>query len=76
LKVDPRIEVEQCQRVQAFRRKREETRWKASLEALQSATQGKENLVPYIKNCILSGSTVGEISHALRKIFGVYREQF
>jgi methylmalonyl-CoA mutase, N-terminal domain len=43
------------------------------LERLKSAAQRRENLLPSISSAVRAGCTVGEISDALRELYGVYR---
>ncbi len=43
------------------------------LERVKSAAQRGENLLPAIMVAVRSGCTVGEISDALREVYGVYR---
>jgi len=45
-----------------------------ALDALRCAAAGKENLMPFILEAVDALATVGEISGALRDVFGVYRE--
>jgi methylmalonyl-CoA mutase N-terminal domain/subunit len=74
LKIDPRIEAEQVQRLQAFRAARDAAAWARSLELLQAASSGRDNLVPLILAAVKAGATVGEISDTLRKTWGEYKE--
>ena len=43
------------------------------LEALYTAAQGSENLMPFILDCARAYCTEGEICGELRKVFGEYR---
>ena len=74
LKVDPRLEDEQIERLQAFRSQQDRVRVKEHLDALQNAAAGKDNLMPLIVSAVSDGCTLGEISHAFRAVFGVHRE--
>jgi methylmalonyl-CoA mutase N-terminal domain/subunit len=74
LKIDENIERSQVERLQALRASRNAGEAQAALAKLQEAAQGTENMLPRILECIESHVTVGEISHALRKIWGEYRE--
>lgn len=74
LKVDEKIERDQIERVRAVRARRDAARAESSLSKLSEAAAGTENLLPRILECVESHVTVGEISHALRKIWGEYRE--
>ena len=44
----------------------------SSLEKLENVAISKNNLMPHIINAVKSRATLGEISDALRKIFGEY----
>jgi methylmalonyl-CoA mutase N-terminal domain/subunit len=45
------------------------------MEALEAAARGSQNLMPCIVAAAEAAATVGEISDALRRVFGEYREQ-
>ncbi len=74
LRVDPQIEREQVQRVQALRAKRDGGKTKAALAELQRRASTKENLLPAILGAVEAYATVGEISDTLRGVFGQYQE--
>lgn len=74
LKVDDKVERDQVAKTQALRARRDATAAENSLNALREAAQGTENMLPRILACVESNVTVGEISHALRKVWGEYRE--
>ncbi len=74
LRVDPKIEREQVARLHAVRAKRDASAAENSLKNLQQAAGGSENMLPKILECVENHVTVGEISHALRKVWGEYRE--
>jgi len=72
--LDPDLERAQIERVQALRARRDDARWKASLDAVGAAAGGNDNLVPRIIAAVESHATVGEIADTLRTVFGEYRE--
>jgi len=74
LRIDERIEREQVARTQAVRAKRNAADAKSALQAITEAAAGTENLLPHILTAVEAQVTVGEISHALRKVWGEYRE--
>ena len=45
-----------------------------TLNALSEAAKGKENIMPYILNCVRAYATVGEMCNTLKTVFGTYRE--
>ncbi len=74
LRVDPKIEQNQIERVRAVREKRDKERAENSLTKLEEAARGTENLLPHILTAVENYVTVGEISHKLRRVWGEYRE--
>jgi methylmalonyl-CoA mutase N-terminal domain/subunit len=75
-RVDPSLEREQVRRVQELRGSRSQNDVGSALAGLQEAARGTANLMPHIFECCRLLATVGEISHALREVFGEYREAF
>jgi methylmalonyl-CoA mutase, N-terminal domain len=73
-RIDPALESKQIERVRALRAKRDPAPWKAALAAVDAAAKSGDNLMPRILAAIEANATVGEISDAMRKVFGEYRE--
>jgi len=61
-------------RVQALRAKRDNSKTTAALAELTRRAATTENLVPAILTAVEAYATVGEISDALRRVFGEYQE--
>ena len=74
LRIDPQIEREQIQRLQALRAKRDSTKAKAAIFELERHAATERNLMPAILEAVEAYATVGEISDALRRAFGEYQE--
>ena len=74
LRIDPQIEREQIQRLQALRGKRDTNKTQATIAELERRAATNENLLPAILGAVEAYATVGEISDALRRAFGEYRE--
>jgi methylmalonyl-CoA mutase N-terminal domain/subunit len=74
LRIDPEIERAQVTRVQALRAKRDHAKTTVALSELERHAASTENLLPAILSAVESYATVGEISDALRRIFGEYQE--
>jgi methylmalonyl-CoA mutase N-terminal domain/subunit len=74
LKVDPALEAQQAARVQALRKERDGAAATRALDAVRTAAKGTENLMPRIVEAVKAEATLGEISDALRDVFGEYRE--
>ncbi len=74
LKLDPELEKAQIRRVQELRKRRDNEAVKSALTRLKQVAQGTDNLMPAILDAVKCYTTLGEISHALREVFGEYRE--
>src|SRR5437016_4601402 len=74
LRMDEDIERSQIARLNALRAKRDSARVQFALAELQRRAGTSENLLPAILAAVEAYATVGEISDALRRVFGEYRE--
>jgi methylmalonyl-CoA mutase N-terminal domain/subunit len=74
LQVDKDIERSQIARLNTLRAKRDSLRVKSALAELQRRAATTENLLPAILAAVEAYATVGEISDALRRVFGEYQE--
>ena len=74
LRIEPEIERSQIARLNAVRARRDSARTKSALAELQHCAISNENLLPAILTAVEAHATVGEISDALRRVFGEYRE--
>jgi len=74
LRMDEDIERSQIARLHALRAKRDSGRVQSALAELQRRAATAENLLPAILTAVEAYATVGEISDALRRVFGEYRE--
>jgi methylmalonyl-CoA mutase N-terminal domain/subunit len=74
MKIDPVVEERQVARLKAFRARRSATAAKQALDAVRAAAKGTGNLMPVILAAVKAEATKGEISDALRDVFGEYRE--
>jgi methylmalonyl-CoA mutase, N-terminal domain len=74
LRIDPSVEREQVARIQALRASRSQSEWHAAMAAVTKAATDGTNLMPAIIGAVEARATVGEISDALRSVFGEYRE--
>jgi len=74
LRIDAEIERTQIARLNALRAKRDSARAKSALAELQRRAATTENLLPAILGAVESYATIGEISDALRHLFGEYQE--
>jgi methylmalonyl-CoA mutase N-terminal domain/subunit len=74
LRIDPAAERDQVERLQALRGRRDGERAAATLRALAAAAKEDHNLMPGILDCVRAEVTLGEISDALREVYGEYKE--
>jgi methylmalonyl-CoA mutase, N-terminal domain len=74
LRIDAEIERAQVARVQALRAKRNTAETKAALGELERRATTGENLLPAILAAVEAYATVGEISDAMRRVYGEYQE--
>ncbi|HXJ03956.1 MAG TPA: methylmalonyl-CoA mutase family protein [Candidatus Acidoferrum sp.] len=74
LRIEPEIERSQIARLNALRTKRDTAKTQSALAELQRRAATSENLLPAILAAVESYATVGEISDALRRVFGEYQE--
>ncbi len=73
LSVDPALERGQVERLERWRESRDGAAVGSSLDRIETAARGSDNLLPLIRQALSIGATVGEVSDALRRVFGVYR---
>src|SRR5580658_5629020 len=73
-RIDPALEPKQVERLRALRAKRNAETWKAALRAVEDTARSGENLMPRILAAVEANATVGEISDAMRKVYGEYKE--
>jgi len=73
LKIDRTLEDQQKKKLAAVRAERNQTAAKAALEKVESTARGSGNLMPVIIDAVRAYATLGEISDAMRQVFGEYR---
>jgi methylmalonyl-CoA mutase N-terminal domain/subunit len=74
MRVDPELERAQIERVRAVRARRDSARASASVAEVERRARAGENVMPAIGTAVEAYATVGEISDALRRVFGEYTE--
>ena len=74
LRIDLESERAQVDRLARLRATRDAGKISAALARVEAVARGDENLMPAILDAVKARATVGEISNALRKVFGEYRE--
>jgi methylmalonyl-CoA mutase N-terminal domain/subunit len=74
MRVDLELELAQVERVHALRTRRDSERAAAAIADVERRARSGENLLPAIASAVEAYATVGEISDALRRVFGEYTE--
>ena len=70
--IDPDLEAAQAKRVRDFKASRDEPQARHALQRLDEMARRDMNLTPGVIDAIKAGATLGEISDALRRIYGTH----
>jgi methylmalonyl-CoA mutase N-terminal domain/subunit len=73
-RIDEALESKQVERLRALRGRRDASTWQDALRGVEDAARSGANLMPCILAAVEAYATVGEISDAMRKVFGEYKE--
>ena len=73
LRVDPAIEAGQREALRRLRAERDPDAVARALDDLREAAAGPANVLPPMRTALAARATVGEVCHALRDVWGVYR---
>ncbi len=71
--IDPALEPGQLARLAEYKANRDQALVLARLADLTEAARGTQNLLYPMKEALRAGATLGEVSDALRGVFGVYQ---
>jgi len=74
LRIDETVGRRQQARLKKLRAERSSSEVERRLQSLRNASQGSENLMPFIYDAVKSYATLGEICEAMRTVFGAYEE--
>ena len=72
--IDPAIERQQVERLRAVRASRDHDAWSKAVERVGASARDGSNLMPAIIDAVEARATVGEISDAMRTVFGMHQE--
>ena len=72
--IDESLERKQVERLRALRAKRDQTKWAAAVKQVEDTARSTGNLMPVIVEAVEADATVGEISDAMRHVYGEYHE--
>jgi methylmalonyl-CoA mutase N-terminal domain/subunit len=70
--IDPALEQGQKERLARFKAARDMSAVAARLHDVKAAAGGTQNVLYPMKEALRAGATLGEVSDALREVFGVY----
>jgi methylmalonyl-CoA mutase, N-terminal domain len=73
--IDQRATEAQLEKLAALKRRRDQHQVIHVLDRLREAARGTTNLMPLILAAVECGTTLGELSDALREVFGEYQEK-
>jgi len=76
LKIDPLVEERQIKNLNRLKKGRENRRIINSLDKLKEGAEKGDNLMPFIIESVKLYATIGEISNALKDVYGSYEEPF
>jgi methylmalonyl-CoA mutase N-terminal domain/subunit len=72
--VNDSVGLEQVRRLHALKARRNGSQVTAALGEIKRRAQGTDNLMPAILAAVEASTTLGEIAHTLRGVWGEYRE--
>ncbi|HEV3168901.1 MAG TPA: methylmalonyl-CoA mutase family protein [Actinocrinis sp.] len=72
LRVDPTIEIQQAERLAKLRADRSQAEVDRTLDEVKRAASGTDNVLYPMRQALRARATVGEVSHALRAVWGTY----
>jgi methylmalonyl-CoA mutase N-terminal domain/subunit len=72
LRVDPAIEQEQAARLETLRSKRDNSEVRRRLDDVKRTAEGSANMLYPVRESLRALATVGEVSDALREVWGLY----
>ena len=72
LQIDHKVEVDQCDRLADFKKKRDADGVNSALDAIRQAARNDENVMPALVDGALANCTLGEMVQAMADIYGRY----
>jgi len=71
--IDPSLQKDQVDRLKAYKARRDQNKVSAALDAVREAARGTDNLLIPMKEALRADATLGEVSDALRDVYGMYQ---
>ena len=72
-KIDDSIRTIQANKLANLKLRRDQSKATACLSAITEAAKGTSNLMPFVISAVENNCTLGEISNALRDVFGEHQ---
>jgi len=72
-RVDDSVRTRQIEKLKILKEKRDNKKVNEILETIKKESQSDENLLPFILEAVENYATIGEISNALREVWGEYK---
>jgi methylmalonyl-CoA mutase, N-terminal domain len=73
-RIDEALERKQVERLRTLRENRDQAKWQAAVKQVENTARGTGKLMPVIVEAVEANATVGEISDAMRHVYGEYQE--
>jgi methylmalonyl-CoA mutase N-terminal domain/subunit len=73
VKISPQHEREQAEALRRLRAERDSDAVRARLAEVREAADGRDNLLPPMREALRAYATIGEVCGVLREVFGEYR---
>jgi methylmalonyl-CoA mutase N-terminal domain/subunit len=74
MKIDPKVQARQVAKLKKFKAGRDRKAVQKVLAELKKAAAGSGNLMPRIVHAVKNDCTLGEVSDAMREVFGKHKE--
>jgi methylmalonyl-CoA mutase N-terminal domain/subunit len=71
-KIDDSIRQVQIEKINTLKQNRDAAKVEACLDAITNAAKGTDNIMPLVVEAVENKATLGEISNALRSVFGEF----
>ena len=71
-KIDDSIRQVQIEKINTLKQNRDNTKVASCLDAITNAAKGTDNIMPLVVEAVENKATLGEISNALRLVFGEF----
>ncbi|MFC1492464.1 methylmalonyl-CoA mutase [candidate division KSB1 bacterium] len=73
LKIDEKVENEQLSSLNRIKNERDNAKMEEAMNRLRKCAESKDNTFPELLNCVRSYATLGEITSALKDVFGKWQ---